>query len=699
MQICGARYGIPVAISAPLLFLALSPLFAQAPDPSFILEARNPQPYSPAYLGNGAIGLVTSPLAIEPSRSFLASVYDHSDGDVPRIAAAPDWNEFAVSNGSAWLGAATPLPSIGEYSQRLDMFDGLLRTSYVWNAGDKSVRVQVEQFVSRDTPYLACARLTIQPQFPGMVRVRLPLRNWPAPRRYPLEQLKTLDGEAKTNPWAIWYPGRLNITGAQAQRSSNGALLSLSAVSPGTGIHIGQAVALQWTGPAHCELHHDALSAEAELTFTAQTGQSYTVTKFAAFSTAKSGDNAQTAISFAEAARKAGWDHSLHTSAEAWHRVWDADILVEGDPTLQRTIHSMLFYLLGSVREHLDISTPPMGLSSAGYYGHIFWDADTFMFPTLLVLHPELAKPMVAFRSRTLGVARQNATRNGYRGAMYPWEAGPDGAESTPRFAFQNASSENHVNGDVAVASWQYWAATADSAWLKNDCWPILRDTANFWASRVTFDPKLNRYVIGNVVAVNESDIGVSNDPYTNAVAKRNLELAIETAAILKVQANPKWRDVADKLVLPDSDSALLWFPLGRAFPPDQTRRAINAMLKRVTDGHSGAMMGTEFYPILAAQIGDRPGNPQITRCAEYSLSAAALASNRRDPAQPESQLHHRAGAFLQQFIFGYTGLRLTANGLEKSFPPALPPGITRLTLKNVTVHGKRQTLSFASAQ
>jgi hypothetical protein len=53
------------------------------------------------------------------------------------------------------------------------------------------------------------------------------------------------------------------------------------------------------------------------------------------------------------------------------------------------------------------------------------------------------------------------------------------------------------------------------------------------------------------------------------------------------------------------------------------------------------------------------------------------------------------AGAFLQQFLFGYSGLRLTRNGLEQQFPPVLPPGVSKLSLKNITVRDKRETLVF----
>ncbi len=48
------------------------------------------------------------------------------------------------------------------------------------------------------------------------------------------------------------------------------------------------------------------------------------------------------------------------------------------------------------------------------------------------------------------------------------------------------------------------------------------------------------------------------------------------------------------------------------------------------------------------------------------------------------------AGGFLQQVIFGWTGLRLGEHGLEPAFPPLLPSHITRLALRNIQVRGRR---------
>src|SRR4029453_905593 len=149
------------------------------------------------------------------------------------------------------------------------------------------------------------------------------------------------------------------------------------------------------------------------------------------------------------------------------------------------------------------MGSPPMWHSGGWYYGHIFWDSDTWMFPSLLLTHPDVARSLVAFRTRTLEAARANAPANGFRGAMYPWEADERGHETTPQFAIQNARSEIHVTGDVALAQWQYYLATGDSLWLARRAFPVLKKTADFWVSRADRD-SLGRYHIADVVSVAE---------------------------------------------------------------------------------------------------------------------------------------------------------------------------------------------------
>ena len=667
-----------------------------AADASFQLEAHSPRPYTAAYLGNGAIGVETSALGLAGTRCFLAGVYDKSAGDVPRIASAPAWNEVDIYNGAHWLNAGNSLGTIENYDQTLDMYDGVLRTSYVWAQDNRRIAVRVEEFVSRDLAYSAAMRVVLTPDFEGKIRVRLPLKNWPEPHRYALAQITKLDSRAQRDPWLIWYPGRLDTNELDVRSSGHSALLSLAAHAPGTRAGIDEVVAAEWESPASVYAHRTRNEVSADITIQARRGVNYTFAKYLALATPDAPlPRAQTAADAAIALRNEGWSALVAKSSAAWRQLWETDIVVDGDPSLQRVIHSMMFYLLGSTRKDLSVSTGPMGLSSAGYYGHIFWDADTFLFPPLLILHPDLARPMVAFRSRTLQAARKNARTNGFEGAMYPWEADEEGVESTPRFAGQNAKYENHINGDVALAAWQYWLATGDREWLERDCWPILRDTADFWASRVFYNAREKRYEIGNVVAVKESLIGVKNDAWTNAIAKKNLELADAAANLLHQSANPKWREIAEAMYVPESDSALLWFPLDLPHSREQTEHAIESMMGWIRRGETGAMMGGEFYPILAAELDKRKLIGQMLG----PLSTAYL----RPPFQviaetPENQNTNfitGAGAFLQQFVFGYSGLRLTSNGLEQKFAPVLPPGVQKLTLKNISARGHTKTLVF----
>ena len=56
------------------------------------------------------------------------------------------------------------------------------------------------------------------------------------------------------------------------------------------------------------------------------------------------------------------------------------------------------------------------------------------------------------------------------------------------------------------------------------------------------------------------------------------------------------------------------------------------------------------------------------------------------------------AGGFLQQVIYGYTGLRLGEGGLEPAFEPLLPSRVTRLVLRNLYNRGKRYDVIVDSA-
>ena len=156
-------------------------------------------------------------------------------------------------------------------------------------------------------------------------------------------------------------------------------------------------------------------------------------------------------------------------------------------PTLATQVNASEFYLWSSTRAGSQWSVSPAGLSSNGYDGHIFWDAETWMYPSLLAQHPDIAAGMNAYRYQRLAAAEQHAAATGYQGARFPWESALDGTEQIPPPTSINSEGlyEQHITADIALAQWQYYLATGNRHWLATRGWPVLSQAATFWASRV----------------------------------------------------------------------------------------------------------------------------------------------------------------------------------------------------------------------
>lgn len=106
-------------------------------------------------------------------------------------------------------------------------------------------------------------------------------------------------------------------------------------------------------------------------------------------------------------AKLEGRERLLQFHHKAWEKLWKSDIQIEGDEQAQQDVHSMLYHLYSFVREGTDMSPSPMGLSGLGYNGHVFWDTELWMYPAILVLHPEMAKSIVEYRFNRLSAAKR----------------------------------------------------------------------------------------------------------------------------------------------------------------------------------------------------------------------------------------------------------------------------------------------------
>lgn len=684
-------------------------------DSSYILSTRDPVNPWPTQIGNGRLALNTSSLGTAPTYSYMAGIFDHAARDVPRLASLPAWNEIDFFDGRAWLNRA-PIAqsSLQSYHQELDMRTGSMRTRYDWADGDRRASIDVTEFVSQSDQHLGVIRLTIVPHFAGRVAVSLPLRAWKPPLRLALGEIKQYKPE-----WNVvkdlWYPGHMEPVQRELQiEALDGAgLLRMTSRPEGASITVAQAVVAEWPrGLANARTRQtvagDAVAIEES--FDATPERAYTFYKYVGVVSSPESDRPMAvAETTARAARSRGYAALWNDNAKAWDRLWQSSIDIEGAPELQQLVRSMQFYLLSNAREGTAMGVGPMGLSP-GYFGHIFWDSDTWMFPSLLLTYPDIAKSLVMFRARTLGAAQRNAKSHGYRGAMYSWEADELGEETTPAFAGQNAQYEIHVTGDVPLAQWQYYLATGDRDWLARDGYPVIRETANFWVSRASFDATRDRYDIRNVVSVDEGLVGITNDSYTNSIALRNLQIADAASRALGKRPDQSWSRVAEKLFIP-FDSArryhptyegakpgseggnipLLTFPLEMAMSEGVSSNDLHHAVRLLAEQGTGGMMTITLYPLIAAQLGERALIDSLLTPKTYEqYPHGPFLVLSETPTNQSVNFLTGAGGFLQQFFFGYTGLRLTENGVVPKFKPMLPSSIRKLTVHNVRSRGKR---------
>lgn len=228
-------------------------------------------------------------------------------------------------------------------------------------------------------------------------------------------------------------------------------------------------------------------------------------------------------------------------------------------------------YLLTSVGRR-PWSPSPAGLSSAGYGGHVFWDTETWMSPSLLAQDPDLAAAVLRYRSDRLEDAAWNAAntferkdsqqgnenedrnsyeRIAYKGLRFPRESALTGRESTESYFF--GGHEVHITADVAPAFWQYYLVTGDLDWLEEEGWPVLSGTAGFWVSRSTRGED-GQYHVLNVTPPDEwasnGNRGRDDNPYTNVAAPRNLEIALQAADILGAAPPDGWAERAGNFAI-----------------------------------------------------------------------------------------------------------------------------------------------------
>lgn len=270
--------------------------------------------------------------------------------------------------------------------------------------------------------------------------------------------------------------------------------------------------------------------------------------------------------------KKRSYDAVRQASFDCWEKIWqERDITITGDADADVLAYRFAVY-------HLIIMAPlhdnrmnigAKGLSGKGYFGHTFWDTEVYMLPYFVWNDPRGARSLLEYRYLCLDSARKNAANYGFEGAKYPWEAAwITDTETCPEDHF--AKLEYHVTADVAYGVYLYYQVTHDMDFMLRYGCEILFETAQFWRSRLDYNPQLDCYEILDVIGPDEFTHHADNNAFTNYLAHLNLTLAVRWQEQMKRdfpreygRLNKRlgldgkvaaWQEAAAKLKLPVAD-------------------------------------------------------------------------------------------------------------------------------------------------
>lgn len=165
------------------------------------------------------------------------------------------------------------------------------------------------------------------------------------------------------------------------------------------------------------------------------------------------------------------------------------------------------------------------------------------MQPPVRVLFSDLAASLLEYRFERLAGAQAKAASYAppYGGAMFPWESALTGQETCPSWA-PTGLREIHINGDIAIAVWDFWRSIQDdgNAWMTGVGYPLLSGIADFWMSKLAIDNPGPGGLAGsgplhllNVIPPDEYHDHVDDSVYTNVGARLALSFAASAAQIL----------------------------------------------------------------------------------------------------------------------------------------------------------------------
>ncbi len=688
-------------------------------------------------IGNGYLGtrgVFEETYPGEVRSTFLHGVFDDVPVFFTELANAPDWLEMDIF--LAGERFSLNQGKLLNFTRTLNLKTATLRRDLRWSSPRGRVTHLVfERFASLADRHLCGVRVSLTPEnYTGRINIH-----------------SGLNGEADNLAFKHWDWLEQGVRGQTAWLHSR---THTTGIELAAGLHLSLNASSHRTSMARWDVHnHPTLAVAVQ----ADRGETITGIKWVTYHTSREGkDPIDRCLQSLHELTDLEWETAWNAHCHAWEEEWArCDVIIDGDDEAQLAVRFNIFHLLAAAPrgdEHVNIGAKL--LSGYGYRGHSFWDTEIFMLPFFTYTRPEIAHDLLSYRWHNLPGARTKALDNGYRGAQYPWESAGNGDEVTPTWVpnpkdrtnlirIWTGDIEIHITSDIAYAVWQYWQSTGDETFLLDRGAEIILDTARFWASRVEWNASRGYFEISDIVGPDEYHDHVDNNVYTNALARWNLQTALDLAAWMKL-AHPEkwshltqrlklkeedfkhWRKVIDKIYLaydpqtklieqfegyfdrkdvnlaamePRSESVqsilgiegindtqvlkqadvLMLMYLLPDLYDQETVLANFAYYNARTDHTFGSSLGPSIQAIMACRVNDPSAYEHFMRAARADLFD--VRSNAGDGIHGAS-----AGGLWQAVVFGFAGLEHTTTGWQAN--PRLPANWTRLAFRIVD-HGQ----------
>lgn len=650
------------------------------------------------------------------------------------ISGVPHWGGLLIKSGNNLLDASVPADQISGFSSTLDVGAGIMTWNYTWTPNEvDSLAVEYTMFVHKLHVNRAVVQLKMTPSRDMDVKV-----------------MDVFDGDCAVRASSA---GK----GFETNGSTNGSIM-WSAVQPHWIPYVTAYLYSTLIGDNSVDMSsleqtmnnpllgaNDSSIAQS-VTAKLTAGCTSVITKYVGGASTDAFDNPQVIARAASIeGAQSGFANEISTHVAEWSTILSKDSVDDysgPDGTdlsdknileLQITAVTNPFYILQNTigpnainasggNSNLNANSVMVGgLGSDSYGGMIFWDADLWMHPGLVLSHPEHISAITSYRvakhkqaqanlQSAAGSSKNQTGRYSHGGAVYPWTSGRFGncTGTGPCFDY-----EYHLNGDIGLTLFNELAVTGNWEDFEKTKFPLFYDIASFYSQTLTCNGTAGKCFLTNATDPDEYANHVDEPGFTMALIKTHLERASDFSRMFKSQNQSHWEMQAQRIGVPISEDADIVMEYSSMNGSISVKQADVVLIHDFLDILNKYSLA-DYYYYAGKQSETGPGMTYSvlsiisnlvsqSGCGSYTYGLMGSDPYIRAPwfQYSEQQIdnyeangeYHPAYPFLTGMgganrvaVYGYLGLRLDLDSLN--LDPSLPPQIPYLTYRTIYWQG-----------